>query len=579
MAAPVAEGGGREAWGGLTGRTKAGRRASPPYALPCSQIASLAVTGPVPTPPEEPNVSVLGAAEPDSTQTAGSPGRPKPTRSRRCKWQTRSVENDPRPVVILGAGFSKAVHDAFPVLSELAERVLPLIKDHAAPSTRPMVEELCRVVAASTLSEDSPVVDFEGWLSRLALPQPHLTEAETFERRALFARTATAIRQVLLAAEERDFDPGSKPPRWSLELLRLLDVRQTTVITMNYDTIIERLAQCVIQPWRHPRMLPAEGDVYEHFDPADLFAGLPPTIPPPDMAALNPSAYGAALSRRVPPTLRLLKLHGSLDWFASPDDTTGTTLIRWSDRRRLPSEDPSGLSSHPPGRAPFIVPPDANKSAHLGNPLVREMWSVARAKLAQATSVTLVGYSLPVTDTTFGGLLADTLAGRLVRITVVDKCPDPVVTRLRALGLDPDAPECHGEKAIEEWTTKWVERQAEAVANDLRGLESDSAARTTRYDGWVYTRLSDDSCDSWKPLTGGHLDGTIFVLDELVPSEDEPSRPVGAFRPPDPATTIAVDLSDGRHPIVDYHLRLPFRPGLKGAIAFLPSVLPLYSHP
>lgn len=86
------------------------------------------------------------------------------------------------PVLILGAGFSKAVHQALPITDELGEKV--------------------RIRLSRTDSERLPRGRFKGgrfkeWLSYLAEDQPRLTEDRTFEDRALLRRVTHAVRDVL----------------------------------------------------------------------------------------------------------------------------------------------------------------------------------------------------------------------------------------------------------------------------------------------------------------------------------------------------------------------------------------------
>lgn len=484
------------------------------------------------------------------------------------------MADDHKPVVILGAGFSKAVHDDFPVLSELAKCVLPRIEDHAAPSTRPMVRELRRVVEPSPGSEDGPPVDFEGWLSRLATDQPHLSAAENLERRALFARAATAIRSVLLEAHNKAFRPDRSGALWPLDLVRLLGLHHATVITMNYDLIIETLGPEVLRPWQHP--LTHGEDWCESLYAADLFQGLPPTDPPPpqEFPVSNPLNGGSPRPRRVPETLRLLKLHGSVDWFASPTDPAGVTLIRRDLYGGAQNDD------HPFGREPFLVPPDANKSPYFSNPLVREIWLRARSALEQADSVTLVGYSLPATDTTFGGLLADGLAGRSVPKVVVDKRPDSVVTRLRTLGLEPEVPEYHGESAIEEWTTNWVQRTAEAVADKLRERREIGGPR----DGdsiWNAVACSNRqaSQDQYVHEAEAAPDNTIVL--RMGPREKKipEGRPLWQLLPLETARRIAVDLDGHRHLVVAYALAEPKKADTDAILTLLLSFSPFDDHP
>jgi len=109
----------------------------------------------------------------------------------------------------------------------------------------------------------------------------------------------------------------------------VLDIRRATVITMNYDTIIETLAPHALWPWLSTPSPFLPGDA-NYLVAADLFGDLPPTVPPPTgtFQVTGPGPH-FEVPRRPPATLRLIKLHGSLDWFAARGDLSGASLIRW----------------------------------------------------------------------------------------------------------------------------------------------------------------------------------------------------------------------------------------------------------
>ncbi len=479
-------------------------------------------------------------------------------------------------VVILGAGFSKAVNNAFPVLSQLAEQVLQLVENEQASSTQPLIEELRRVIdgpkATHVDEEQRGSVDFEGWLSRIAVDQPHLSLAENYERRALFARVTIAIRQVLLEAERQAFSGTNGIDGWPYQLLRLLDVGRATVITMNYDTIIERLAPLAIWPWYHLPSTWSPGGVYR-LHPADLFGGLPPTVPTPPSEIVDPSGKGGTVLRRAPETLRLIKLHGSLDWFAAPTDPTGSTLVRWTPGP-APAEDDETLLGHPPGREPFLVPPDANKSPYFTNPVMRELWAQARTALERATRVSLVGYSLPATDTTFGGLLADTIGGRDVPVTVVDLRPDSVAQHLQSFGIfQVNEGKCSGEGAVEAWTNELVKEHAQATAKHLRDLATlPRAGEAIWYAELGVGPPSGNGMVPSRHVTGGRLVDGTFVLDLLPSGAKVPDgSPMAQLLPPAGATTVAADLADGRRLVISHYVNGPRSQHDTGWLFFLPT--------
>ena len=127
-----------------------------------------------------------------------------------------------RVVLLLGAGFSKAVHDAMPTLDELGND--------------------CRTELYGNWGDLVPETFsggyFEVWLSRIAQDQPDLTEVENTRNRALFLDASQAIYTVITqrqrVATAADSDQG-----WLFDLVEKLHQRQSTVMTFNYDNLIE----------------------------------------------------------------------------------------------------------------------------------------------------------------------------------------------------------------------------------------------------------------------------------------------------------------------------------------------------
>jgi len=195
-------------------------------------------------------------------------------------------------VLILGAGFSRAVSEYMPLtdeLGKLAIDVAGLEHDPRAP----------RRNFTSSFS-------FENWMSLLAEDQPHLSEPENLVNAALFAQLRDAINTVLASAEATVFhDPA---PAWLNDLLTVLHYRQATVVTLNYDTVVEVGVASL--------GLPGPNGVF--ISSRDILRGML-TLPNVGMQFQSPIA----------PTFELLKLHGSLDWWSAPRDLSGASLV-WS---------------------------------------------------------------------------------------------------------------------------------------------------------------------------------------------------------------------------------------------------------
>lgn len=305
-------------------------------------------------------------------------------------------------VVVLGAGFSFA----------MSSQLMPLTDTLGNEIAERLRDEGVTVPAAFSGGR------FEMWLSRLAEPQPDLDEVTNARNHALFLRISDLVREVLFEAETRTI---SVAPLWAFQrLIGALHARLSTVITFNYDTLIERLIE---SQWR------LDWNTRNLVRGSHVIQGRPPVVYSQGLLGMD-----SAL------TFRLIKLHGSVDTFWVSGDFTGTTINRLGYMTRWT---PMAESTHVrrltlPGRIPFIVPPAAAKSAFYANPFTRQLWRDASEALASAEVVDIVGYSMPTTDLVTSGMLGDTLATSASAIRVVNKYPDHVVTHLESLGCDRD---------------------------------------------------------------------------------------------------------------------------------------------
>jgi hypothetical protein len=332
-------------------------------------------------------------------------------------------------VFILGAGFSRAVSSLMPLTDELGNACLAFNNLAGAPG----------VPAAFSGGR------FETWLSSIAEPQPYQPEPINLENQVLFVKFSEAIGQVL--GSRVDGVLRVPPPRWLAKFVTATHVRRATVITFNYDTLVE----CAV-------------------DYRDIYL---PTLAEPvawtEVTGDVPGWPAGAMRLGATPvdTFRLLKLHGSLNWFWIPGDASGLSVAR----RLLPG---TFEASAPyteedrrrqlPARVPFVVPPSATKSSYYQNRLVRELWVQAGEALEAASHVSLIGYSLPVTDLTVSSMLERTLGGTQVPVHVVDLQPDDIAGRLHRLNVEASA-ETGSPTAVEDHVTAYCEAiSAELVA-------------------------------------------------------------------------------------------------------------------
>jgi len=321
-------------------------------------------------------------------------------------------------VLVLGAGFSHSLSELMPVTDGLGTEVVS------------------RAVATCGLSgfnlpDHFTCGSFEAWLSRIAEAQPDLTPSENSWNRYVFDLCSKFLAEVLAECVKNSTEAviGNS---WLLDLLHALHATRATVITFNQDVLVELAVNAAgIASWDRRNWRP--GNPQPGIGRNDVLGGVPAR--PPGWLPWEPPR----------PSFRLLKLHGSTNWFWQPGDFSGATTVTWT----LPGEDATDETDLEAteersrallGRVPMIVPPSAAKSMFYKSPLLTKLWQDARGALQIAAgSIYLVGYSLPLTDLVTVGMLRETIGSdggnSAVPVTVINPDPAPVVQALTYAGV------------------------------------------------------------------------------------------------------------------------------------------------
>jgi hypothetical protein len=325
-------------------------------------------------------------------------------------------------VFVLGAGFSKAINTGMPVLSELTDGVASILDSWGIGIGHDL----------------EAIADVERWLSFLADPAPWLGSSEQGRNYALFGDVSRAIHEVLTAMEVTA-SVRSAPP-WLFSLVRYWNSESATVITFNYDRLVE-LAFLDIM---------SKSGMYWA---SDLYS-----IP------ISPAVQrvGGPARQRLP-AFKLLKLHGSLSWWYSGPDAEQSDPIYWMGWRGRfgdgiqPLWPEFGGESLVMDKLPMLVPPAATKTPFYKNRLLAAQWAQAAEALRAAEELVLMGYSIPVTDLTVRTLIATQFKGRT--IVPVNQDPD-VVARARELGDRRSPPNVIDAfidpSALEKWTNTFA---------------------------------------------------------------------------------------------------------------------------
>ncbi len=237
--------------------------------------------------------------------------------------------------------------------------------------------------------------DLELWLSFWLNDHPWLTRAEKLRNEAAGLHALHVIQNRLFAAEYTMAQAAG--PQWLAKLVNSWLRDHPCVITLNYDTLVER---CV----------------------AEHGIGCESLYPVP-MVSLRPSSVAPARNRH--PAFALHKLHGSASWFCSDAESASGGTLHYLPFRGW-KDQVEGSKKLVEKKTPFIVPPCFNKATYLRHETLSRLWLLAGKALALAKRVFVLGYSLPPTDVEMRWFLATNARRCDQEIFVFDTKPEVV---------------------------------------------------------------------------------------------------------------------------------------------------------
>jgi NAD-dependent SIR2 family protein deacetylase len=258
-------------------------------------------------------------------------------------------------VFIIGTGFSKEICNSIPLLKDLSVKVKEKLYSTGEFSS-PLID-----------SDD----DIESWLTYLSQSQPWLKEYHNLQNRALFLRLTEIIGQVLTQATQDAVKTPCVP--WLKTLIKHWADYKSNVITLNYDTLIERAAKEL------------------NIETQNIY---PVSLTDIRRASSYVQANGKT-------SFTLYKLHGSVNWYYSgATEYQGEVLYfspvsKWSDQIGKIEKDALSASDD---KVPLIIPPTSEKVTYFQHESLRQIWQKASAALQSADIVYCIGYSLPITD-------------------------------------------------------------------------------------------------------------------------------------------------------------------------------------
>jgi NAD-dependent SIR2 family protein deacetylase len=276
---------------------------------------------------------------------------------------------------ILGAGFSKAFSCYMPILHDFGQYIIDKINELPGDSEDRMIYRKL-----------SP--DFEQLLTYLFQAMPWKSPEKVLLDRSVFSTISRFIADYVTERQRLAF-ANSTPP-WGDRFVRYIAAKELTVATLNYDTILEEL----YLNWQIPdkTVLGPEYAV-QQITILDLY-------PLPVINLLERKLHPYISSEGVATfKFKLLKLHGSINWYYAGDENTPSQQVYAEDYATV-SRHRNTLEKLKMDLVPLIIPPITEKTPFYGTNLVKTAWISLQQAIKEADEIYCVGYSLPKTDLT-----------------------------------------------------------------------------------------------------------------------------------------------------------------------------------
>lgn len=364
-------------------------------------------------------------------------------------------------VYLLGAGINQVVTDQHGLKPPLANNFFQMVLrsdkfggERYSERLTPIYDYISRIWKKSKDDLQNELFSLEDCFTMLQLQRSEVERAEDYEEYSRLAGIEFLLESTL-AEYLSEFESHSVPSRPMWRFAEVVYREQPTILTLNYDCILEGhielasgLNKNMPESFRRPEdkrgEVPYDELPYSHsnwnrplaygikFHEVQLQrAGLPKYVD-------GNRFYSHPKNR--PYSWRILKLHGSLNWF------------QYLPIRKYPSIDPSDedlseekleevllIRGHwwfvePPDfrgwlLKPLIITPVLYKEQFYQHPVVSDVWRQAHSELSICKRLVVIGYSFAPTDFYIRKLLLEAFCeSPLEELVVVD--PDTSVVRM-----------------------------------------------------------------------------------------------------------------------------------------------------
>ena len=275
-----------------------------------------------------------------------------------------------KEIFVLGAGFSRAIAgSSMPLLHELTKEISEGISSSSDQDIKNIWDQYIvqpNIGNIRSIKEENPVKNqsnFEDIMTFLSSDFAYENYKDQHLKAILYRYITDLIVKIF---ERKNQEKSILHAPWLHNFAKYLHNEHAEIFTFNYDLVLENLLAQALDYPNHD------------FDPIY-------TIKTMDNS--HTSFFNNDARDYWKKSTKLYKLHGSINWLYDPDFQNGVRVVS---SHTLP-EYRQGLQC-------LIVPPTMLKNFELKTKLLDFQWHVFKEKLAQATKLYIIGYSIPKTD-------------------------------------------------------------------------------------------------------------------------------------------------------------------------------------
>ena len=289
-----------------------------------------------------------------------------------------------KKVFFIGAGFSKAIDDNYPLMRELTENI-----EQEIANTKSSLTEHYREIAGAIKG------DIESLLTYLSTDFPWKTDTTKYANRSLYSAILSIISRHFqsLAQKGRNLQITNKIWKNFAEFIRE-NASDCNFITLNYDILLEEVISSAYPYLSHRSEI--FGNLYQY--------------PMENICSRN--GHVLVDGSFEEPLPALLKLHGSANWFWAGITPSDAIYYRTWDNYEKNNIDM--------GLKPYIIPPVMDKNAFYNHIAIHALWQQAEKVLKEADEIYIIGFSFPQTDLSVKYLFQSALRHSNAKIYVVN---------------------------------------------------------------------------------------------------------------------------------------------------------------